>query len=297
MTEAPRVKLLCALVALALGAAGPAAARACAHRVVDADPLFTARGLSGALDLRDVRTGMVIATSRNADAPVLPLSAVKLFLFASYWEHRRALPASLTVDAHELVAEGVDSAGRRLAIELRHRLGSAVLLKDLGRFGFPACDAGRTVNCTTLSSATSDAVWADAMSIGEADFRVTVSGLGGFVAAAGNRGETVGPRPTRMLRTETARQLQAAMLDTVQTGTATGIKDALGAEGRMGGKTGTGPAAANPYDGAFVGLVFDRKGAARYAVATYVRRGGKGGGAAAEISAAAAKRALEESCR
>lgn len=56
----------------------------------------------------------------------------------------------------------------------------------------------------------------------------------------------------------------------------------------LGGKTGTGPASAEPYDGIFAGLIYDRSGTPRYTVVTYVRSGGYGGGTAAEISADAA---------
>jgi cell division protein FtsI/penicillin-binding protein 2 len=54
----------------------------------------------------------------------------------------------------------------------------------------------------------------------------------------------------------------------------------------MGGKTGsTELGGARPFDGLFAGLIFDDLRRPRYAVVTFVRRGGFGGGAAAQISA------------
>jgi len=51
----------------------------------------------------------------------------------------------------------------------------------------------------------------------------------------------------------------------------------------------------NRQDGRFAGLVFDRQGKARYTVATFVRRGGRGGRNAAEISAQLARFLTSES--
>ncbi len=85
----------------------------------------------------------------------------------------------------------------------------------------------------------------------------------------------------------------AAMVDTVQRGTATRIASTLSGTGwAIGGKTGTGGRAGGPLnqqDGWFAGLIFDNQGKARYTVATFVRRGGLGGGNAAEISAQLAR--------
>ncbi|HEV3455513.1 MAG TPA: penicillin-binding transpeptidase domain-containing protein, partial [Thermoanaerobaculia bacterium] len=92
-------------------------------------------------------------------------------------------------------------------------------------------------------------------------------------------------RGQRIMRAETARRLQLAMLDAVQRGSAAGIRERLGGQWKIGGKTGTGPGGAHPYDGCFVGLVFDPRGEPRYTVATYIKAGGRGGGVAAEVSA------------
>ena len=58
----------------------------------------------------------------------------------------------------------------------------------------------------------------------------------------------------------------------------------LSIDWRLGGKTGTGPFGAEPHDGWFAGLIFDR-GVPRYTVAVYVERRGPGGGVAAGIAA------------
>lgn len=97
---------------------------------------------------------------------------------------------------------------------------------------------------------------------------------------------------TVMVRAGTARKLQAAMIDTVLRGTATGIRGRLGGEWLIGGKTGTGPGDVRPWDGCFAGLVFDGNRVARYAVVSYIRRGGRGGGAAAELAAELVKSML-----
>jgi hypothetical protein len=259
----------------------------------EAQRLFNDRHLSGAIVAQDVKSGEQLVSfssdSATGEPDFLPLSIVKLFLFASYWEHRAALPASITADPRELIAEGSDSAGRHLALALRSSLGSRALLRDLDRFGFPGCTAIRAVDCTSLTRDTTDKDWADAMSIGESNFRVTLLGLSRFIAAIGNRGISTGAHSARIMREETSQQLRSAMLDTVKIGTASGIRDRLGSLGHLAGKTGSGPGDANPTDGIFAALIFDSTGAARFSVVTYVRRGGHGGGAAAEISADIAK--------
>jgi beta-lactamase class D len=60
-----------------------------------------------------------------------------------------------------------------------------------------------------------------------------------------------------------------------------GILGRMGQKWKLGGKTGTN----SDPDGIFAGLVCDASGAPRYAFATYIKLGGKGGGVAAEVSA------------
>ena len=250
---------------------------------VEARLLFTGRHLRGAIVVQDVKSGTIVS-ALDSDTPVLPLSVVKLFTAAIYWEHRGALPTGFAGDPGALVAHGSDEAGRQLALRLRHALGSATLLRDLERFGFPRCHPGVT-DCTTLTPGTGDAEWANAMSLGETDFRATPRGLSHFLRIIGNGGAAPGEGGGRPIRPETARLLQSAMIDTVHFGTARGIRDRLGVKGQIGGKTGSGPNGARLLDGIFAGIVFDRANSARYTVLTYVRSGGLGGGAAAKISA------------
>ncbi len=157
-----------------------------AAATAEAQRFFNDRHLTGAAVAQDVKSGAQLVSfssdSASAKPDFLPLSIVKLFLFASYWEHHAELPATITADPRQLIAEGSDSTGRHLALALRHSLGSRALLRDLNRFGFPRCTAIRAVDCTSLAPDTTDKDWADAMSIGESNFRVTLHRLSQFIA-------------------------------------------------------------------------------------------------------------------
>ena len=169
---------------------------------------------------------------------------------------------------------------------------------------------------TLLSAKTKDSEWADAFSLGENDFVVTILHVSRFLQAVGNKGMLLPPvarkeadKPVlktaaisrRMMQENTAIRLQAAMRDVVQRGSAQAIAHALDGTGwQIGGKTGTGPGLARigpPYDGWFAGLVFDPQGKARFTVATYVRHGGLGGENAAMISAQLARYLIEQRSR
>jgi len=270
---------------------------ACAHSArasdveTEARRAFHARNLSGAIVLQDVRTGRLVADISEGDgADGLPLSAVKLILVAIYFEHRRDLPSSVAPDIDAIIARGLDAPGKQLAVALRHGLGGGVMLRDLARFGYPGCTA-RAMDRTTLSLAGSDSEWADAMSIGETGFRATPADLSRFLLAVGRRG--MDPSGTRIMRATTARQLRAAMQDTVRLGTAKSVHAKLSDGAQMEGKSGSGPANAHPYDGLFAGLLVGHTGIARFTVVTCVRHGGPGGGAAADISADVGMVALE----
>src|SRR5262249_51574793 len=158
-------------------------------------------------------------------------------------------------------AHGDDDAGRRLALELRRRLGARMVLDDLARFGFPACSVSRPLDCTRLTPRTPDPEWAEALSIGETGFTVSAFGLARFLENIAN---------DRLLPHSATLRFEAALRDTVETGSARGIRGNLGTLGAIGGKTGSGPANAHPYDGVFAGLAFDARGAPRFAFATYV---------------------------
>jgi cell division protein FtsI/penicillin-binding protein 2 len=236
----------------------------------------------------------------------------------------RAAGRELTVDVNELIALGSDSDGRRLAAELRGAEGSEAVLSDLNRFGFLRCGSEKSTGkdeifwkflaakwrprlvpvktCVALTPQTSEEEWDSAFSIGEADFSVTLLQLSRFMQAVGNGGVMLGPvaraigdkardkngaaiAGSRIMLATTAAKLQAAMRDTVERGTAKGIRGRLGSAWSMGGKTGSGPGDARPLDGCFAGLVFDENKIAKYSFAIYVKRGGVGGGAAAEVAA------------
>jgi cell division protein FtsI/penicillin-binding protein 2 len=280
----------------------------------------------------DAKTSSAIQHSRlDVTSPILPLSLSKVFLASSWWDHESEAIVSKTckskecmsdADVHELLVSGLDSAGKRLALELRQAVGGEKVLQDLRAYGFPAAvqsapgadenfwgeiEANLRDQLTPASSYVSvrkdaaDEDWASAFSIGETGFRVTLLHISRFLQAVGNGGVMVPPiarihdgvqkedRTTtahsasakKVMLTSTAKLLQSAMLDNVQRGSGTGILGRMGNDWKIGGKTGTN----SDPDGIFAGLVFDPQGRPRYAFATYVKRGGKGGGVAAEISA------------
>jgi cell division protein FtsI/penicillin-binding protein 2 len=239
-------------------------------------------------------------------------------------EHQiNASHRSAPTDVHEMLVAGSDSAGGLLANALREAVGAEVVLDDLNRFGFPPCpnDDAQKIDtsfwqtlvpqwqtrlapaaaCTDLSVRTNEAEWSRALSVGESSFSVTLLHLSRFMQAIGNRGIMLQPtaldartavvpasQPAagkKIMDASTVSKLESAMIDNVDRGTAKSIRGRLGPKWMMGGKTGTGPANANPFDGCFAGLVFDDHRAARYTVVAYIKRGGSGGGAAAEISA------------
>ena len=301
--------------------------------------------------VQDVRTGAVVAFAASQPSeldittPVSPLSLSKLLLAASWWDHRQPEvgfdstkgtpnaenPAYRSrVSIHEMLVGGSDSAGRQAAVTLRKAVGAKAVLEDLRRYGFgPPVYAARDerfwgelaptwkVRLTpqpayvSLSGKTSDAQWAEALSIGETEMKVTALHVSRFLQAIGNDGVMLtptareeGPAPpvtqssasgrrlrgsVRVMQASTARQLQSAMRDCVRRGTAKSIAQALADTGwQIGGKTGSGTALlpkGAQIDGWFAGLVFDPQGKARFTVATFVRSGGYGGENAARLSA------------
>ena len=252
------------------------------HRALEA---MRSAHLVAAAAAMDVGTGEVLASAASSpsdldvDTSVLPLSVAKLWLAASWWERARAAEP---ISVHEMIVHGRDDDGRRLAAALRRTVGPTSIVEDLRRWGAT----------TILSDSTPDSVWNDALSIGEANVETDVLRVSRFLQAVGNDG-VAEPGSVRRMRPETARRLQAAMLDAVSRGSGREIADSLsGTAWRIGGKTGTGPGSTPPgkeYDGWFAGLVADPAGRARFTVAAYVRRGGKGGGHAARICAALAR--------
>jgi hypothetical protein len=287
---------------------------------------LTAHTLSGIVMMQDVRSGTVIVLDGMApgaggigvrhegilpDGTFPPLSTVKLTTAAIWWEHKDSIDPEQqknAPDVHEMLVSGADDPGRRLALLLRKTVGSEAVIAGIARFGIQPCAEGQRVNyysppsCDALSAKTADADWASALSIGESHIYESTEELSHFLQAVGNGGIMAAAPPAsapttsttsqparRIMSVDTAQALQSAMLDSVDHGSAKGIRDALGSGWRIGGKTGTGPATAHPYDGVFAGLVFDESGAARFTVLAYARHSGPGGGLPAEVAAAMAK--------
>lgn len=239
----------------------------------------------------------------------------------------------------EIIYNGSDSAGRQMATELRKALGTKKVLQDFERYGLGkktkvATDkkfwakisrdlkARLTPNRAYFSAdeTTGDKDWADFLSIGEANFQVTGLHISRFMQAVGNDGVLILPfaieekpdvsanqtrllrhikKSSRMMQADTAKKLQAAMLETVRQGTAQSIAPILAGTGwKIGGKTGSmgklqTAEEIQAADGWFAGLIFDPQGKARFTVATFVRHGGFGGGNAAKISANLARFIIE----
>jgi membrane peptidoglycan carboxypeptidase len=226
------------------------------------------------------------------------------------------------ISLHEMLVGGSDSAGRQAATVLRKSVGTKKVLEDFARYLLLRDDKfwgeldplwKRSLTpapaSVSLTEETKDEEWADTLSLGESNLSVTALHISRFLQAVGNGGVQLIPiardetksggqrtefvNPIRIMDESTAVQLQSAMRDTVQRGTATSIARALSETGwQIGGKTGSGPALlpkGDLVDGWFAGLIFDPEGKPRFTVATFVRSGGKGGENAARISAELAR--------
>ena len=285
------------------------------------------------------------AVQLNMTTPALPLSLTKLVLAASWWDRglpdrsfdciRSAAPEQTErMTIHEMIAIGCDLPAKQMAIALRKSVGTEAVLADLERFGFgPRSKSSRddsfwaglppewrdtlvpAASHNRLSADTTYSDWADAFSLGETNFVVTVLHVSRFLQAVGNKGMLLSPVARkevfgkdnaaskraavsrRVMNESAAIRLQSAMRDVVQHGSAQAIAHALDGSGwQIGGKTGTGPGPGpiGPQsDGWFAGLVFDPQGKACFTVATFVRHGGRGGENAAIISAELARYLIE----
>ena len=235
----------------------------------------------GAVVVLDVRTGEAVASvgsGRDVSAPVLPLSLVKLYAAALWWDHGMgdgafAQSGAGRVTVHELLVHGWDRPGAEMAIEIRRRMGARSALAELRRLRLGAPPGSLTLE------GVDDAVWGEALSVGERCVRVTLPEVSRFLRAIGLGGGG-------LLKAETADRLQRAMRDAVSRGSARGADSSLaGTRWQLGGKTGTGPAEAAPnFDGCFAGLLFDGS-RPRYTVAVYIDGRGRGGGVAASVAA------------
>ncbi len=175
--------------------------------------------------VQNVRTGALVAfvawdpAQLDVASPLLPLSVVKLFVAASWWQHKNAngfvARDGTAVSVHEMIVSGSDQAGRLTAAELRKTIGADAIVKDLDHFGF---SYGTSINDSArgekfwaefpaewrdrltpsasyhvLSASTSETEWADDLSIGEAGFTVNALSISRFLQAVGNGGVMVTP--------------------------------------------------------------------------------------------------------
>jgi hypothetical protein len=288
-----------------------------------AEGIMSSRHLQAVTVMQHVATGALVSFAASnpghldVATQVQPLSLSKIFLAASWWDNLQ--PDSIgspSDNAHEMVAMGSDSLGRKMALALRQAIGTERVLADLHRYGFnldrpsywAAVDPSWKDRLTpqpahALNRQLSEVDWSSALSIGESEMTISALQISRFLQAIGNRGRECAPvarrltspaaqatclAPTTIARAETAERLMSALQDTVKRGSATRLAGILRGSGwTVGGKTGTGGRAGAPMDqqdGWFAGLVFDSSGKARYTVATFVRGGGLGAGNAGEIS-------------
>jgi cell division protein FtsI/penicillin-binding protein 2 len=225
----------------------------------------------------------------------------------------------------EMLVFSCNTAAVRMALQMRERLGSDAFVAAYRRFGFAPYSTGDTPPADSafwrsdsrawearmsppparirISDETGPAEWAQ-LAIGQGPVDVTPIAVSRFLQAIGNGGVMLPPtleaqlaaRPPdgeRIMSGATARKLQAAMLETVERGTAKSAGPKLaGVPGALGGKTGTAQVRGARDDGWFAGLVFDAAGRPRYTVVVYLRGGGPGGSAPAGIAAGMARELL-----
>lgn len=196
--------------------------------------------------VQDVHTGAVVAfvathsSELDVATPVCPLSLSKLFLAASWWDHRQPdssfdnlkgtanaqNPAyGSRVSVHETLVGGSDSAGEQMAIALRKSVGTKTVMEDFKRYGFGQRAESRRDHTfweelaptwetrlipaaayVSLSDETNDMEWGETLSIGEMNMSVTALHISRFLQAVGNDG---------VMLTPAAREEQSAPLEPV----------------------------------------------------------------------------------
>lgn len=243
----------------------------------------------GFVHVRDVKTGRVLVHENTAPdlamhSSVAPLSVIKVYLAASWLEHGfgdyavdcdgSASRPVRHMRVEDVLMSSCDSAGKRMAILLRRRIGAAAVLSDLRRYG---------IRDLTLRPDASDDEWGRVLSLGEQQVPATPAQISGFFAAIATGGG-------KLLSAHTAERLESGLEATVERGTATAIKDSLAGTGwKIGGRTGTGPGECGDHcDGWFASLVSDRR-RGRYVVLAFIRARGLGSGVAAHTAAAVAE--------
>lgn len=213
--------------------------------------------------VQDVQTGalVVFAASQpsklDVSTQVLPLSLAKVFLAASWWDHKMPDPSfdgghrtgdagnpalQKRVDVHEMLVGGSDSAGRQAAIVLRKAVGTQVVLGDLHRYGFNTggepfwaqVDRGWKKRLTpqpasAALAALDDQEWGSALSIGESYMTATALQVSRFFQAIGNDGLLCEPVALRLTGSSTRERepLCVAPSRMVEDATAKQLIDAL----------------------------------------------------------------------
>ena len=248
---------------------------------------------TGFIHVRDVDSGQVVhvAASGQPDlassSPIPPLSIIKVYLAAEWLEQGFG---STVVDCgagsklrpmliDEVLISGCDSAGERMAVILRQKLGSRRMLRELRRYG---------LDSVSLRPDASDAEWGHVLSLGEEKVPVTPQQLSAFMRAIGQGG-------AGLFSERTASRLRTSLEGVVERGTADAIKNALAGTGwRIGGKTGTGRGQCGEHcDGWFASLLSDQD-RPRYVILVFIRGRGIGGGLAAKTAVSVAEFLIEQ---
>ena len=244
--------------------------------------LMSAANATGAIEIHEVATGAVVVATgveRDVAAPVLPLSVIKLYAAAVWWNHETSdgafpHPKRGTLTVTDALVDGYDLPGEQMAVALRAKLGARAVLDELRALG---------LRSLTLEPDATDAVWGATLSIGERDARVTLAEVSHFLRRLGSGN----------LPDATTKKLLAAMAACVERGTAKGAAPTLvGTKWRLAGKTGSGPTVGvtppDQLDGWFAGLILDGD-VPRYTIAVYIDHRGYGGGVAATLAAQLAR--------
>src|SRR5204862_705867 len=126
---------------------------------------------------------------RDVAAPVLPLSVIKLYVAALWWDHGAGdgslqEPGVGRVSVHDVIALGYDRPGEQMAVILRRRIGAEAMLAELRRYGL-----GTRPASLTLAADAGDAAWGDSLSIGEKNMTVTLDQVSRFLRAIGLGGQ------------------------------------------------------------------------------------------------------------
>jgi cell division protein FtsI/penicillin-binding protein 2 len=219
----------------------------------------------------------------------------------------------------KMLVVSCNTAAIQMGLTARERLGEQAIADAFRRFGFEPYTRTPPPDTSRGFWNTGNEAWRRRMtpppgrvrfsqpynshewglvSIGQGPVDVTPIGVSRFLQAIGNDGvmypvtleeDRLGERGEgqRVMKESTARKLQQAMLQVVDSGTAVSTKPLLQGIGwRMGGKTGTADVQGQRTpNGWFAGLVFGPDGRPRYTVVVYVQQGGQGGRVPAGVAA------------